>query len=199
MNETLKYFCEGREAETVWFTQMAELGRHMWDLLREGQFTDVRLIIESRTYDCHKVVLASAKGYFRALLRHDFSEKQSGTIAIRTRDPYDHFALVLKTIYTGDLSFVTDRNAVPLHALALYFRLPDLRAAAEQKFRLLHRLPPSDLLDQISRVDYPIIPEPLAEFLAAAFPRICELDGCFSLPRDSRFRRTFVSPKPSHN
>jgi hypothetical protein len=160
----------------------------MWDLLQERQFTDVRLVVEDRTYDCHKVVLGSVKGYFRDLFLHDFREKQSGTITIRTRDPYEHFPLVLKSIYTGDLSFVKDRNAIPLHALALYLRLPNLRAAAEQKFCLLHQLPPSDLIDQISQVAYPVLPESLVELLAGAFPHICEVNQCLYLPRESLLR-----------
>jgi hypothetical protein len=159
---------------------MFSLGAEMWAFAERREFTDVILDLGGYEYHCHRVVLASIPGYFRNLFHRGFSESRSERITIRANDPCLVFEHVLRFLYTSETSMVTPQNAIPIHALALYFHLPVLAEAAESMFASI--TDPSEALTTIVRIRSLILPPTLLGFLAQSFPTLSRHSVIYELP-----------------
>jgi hypothetical protein len=141
----------------------------MWELLQKRKFIDVVIHIDGRDYECHRLVLASVGGYFYDLLMMDFSESNRDEIELHIPDPTGFFSELLKYVYTKDLAFVGEHNALAVWSLALYFRLPDLKAHAESFFGKLNDATVARVLDQVKQSPGPFLPRAVADFIARSF------------------------------
>jgi hypothetical protein len=154
----------------------------MWDFQQEKKFTDLVIHIGSDTYECHKLVLASVPGYFRDLFCLDFEESVREEITIRAPNPSGVFSDVLRYLYLSDLSVVTAENALFLYLQAVYFRLPELKRAAETVFDRIDIHGVIEVLKQASGLRPPFVPPKLVEFLARSFHQYSTMPVFSDLP-----------------
>jgi hypothetical protein len=146
---------------------MSSLGAELWGMVLRHEFTDTVLILGTREYACHRAVLAATPGYFADLFRHKFCEQSCSYISIRINDPCDAFIHVLHFIYTGNTSQITRINAIAIHTLASYFRLPALAQAAELEFASI--TDPTDALRMVTQAEPCLLPPKLVDFFAQSF------------------------------
>ena len=116
--------------------------RAMAELWRAGELCDFTVKVESSTYACHKLVLASASSYFRALLPGD-----------RYADSHDHelndmqsavFDRLLTFVYDGECSVADDMLPALLEA-ASRLQVDSLQAVAAEA--LMHGLSAANCID----------------------------------------------------
>lgn len=85
---------------------------------RQGHFSDVTILTQTRTYKAHRMVLAFSSEFFEAMLLGEFQETQTSVIDLRdTFDPRDIFPEVLRMMYSGRVD-ITQSTAVPLLAMS---------------------------------------------------------------------------------
>lgn len=102
----------------------------VFDALEEmyfaGRHTDVEVIVEGKSFRCHKIVLASISQYFDAMFSSGMRECIDGVVRLQGIDSAT-FVDILDFIYSGKLNVCTE-NADEL-----------LRAATLFQIKLLHR------------------------------------------------------------
>ncbi|XP_043647196.1 kelch-like protein 40b isoform X2 [Drosophila teissieri] len=70
-------------------------------LLENKKFTDCHIEVEKESFECHKVILASASEFFERMFLSDFKESQSGKFVLTDVQP-GTFAHFLHYVYTYD-------------------------------------------------------------------------------------------------
>ncbi len=107
------------------------LGENLGKLLVGGDFSDVTLHCGSRTFSCHKNVLASRSDVFSAMFSHkDTTESQRNEVTISDTDP-DVLEQLLQFIYT-DRCDELPAMAGSLLTEADKYNLPRLKATCEE-------------------------------------------------------------------
>ena len=115
-----------------------DLTPSLQSLWEEGQLCDLTLISkDDQTFEAHKIILAAASGYFRALfvgagrhLRESFDRDRSANEQI-IRLPAvsgDSLRSVLEIIYNKQIS-ISDENVEDLLAASNYLDIPVIREA----------------------------------------------------------------------
>lgn len=94
--------------------------------LESGDFADLELRTERRSYQVHRILLIYSSDYFSSLLTSDFKEKNSAVIELKLEDPEDLFPKVLQFIYEGHIE-ISESNAMPLLALSDHYLINPLR------------------------------------------------------------------------
>lgn len=80
------------------------------DYFRSGQFADVTIITERRTYRAHRMVLAFSSEFFEAMLLSDFQESHTDVIDLtKLDDPHNIFPEVMKILYCGRVELNTEK------------------------------------------------------------------------------------------
>jgi hypothetical protein len=157
--------------------------RNMWAFQQTSRVVDLTIVIGKQQYECHRIVLGSIPGYFEDLLAQGFRESHpnSERIHIRVPDPALVFHDILKYLYTGDLSFITDKNALPVYFLSAYFQLPELQKRAEDRFKEISREQCLAALNFLDRIPAPIIPDSFVDCLASNFFRLSDIPSFVSI------------------
>jgi hypothetical protein len=86
-------------------------------------------------------------------------------------------------VTTKDLAFLGGHNALAVWSLALYFRLPDLKAHAESFFAKLNRTMAVRVLDQVRQSPVPFLPRVIADFIAPLFYDLSTTAGFVDTPQ----------------
>ncbi|XP_061169051.1 kelch-like protein 24 [Saccostrea echinata] len=72
-------------------------------LYESSQYTDVEIVVESRTFHCHRLILAAMSPYFDAMFSSGMIESQNHKVNIQNV-PSSTFNLILQFIYSGTLA-----------------------------------------------------------------------------------------------
>ena len=107
----------------------SRLATTMAELRNSGQLCDVVLASQGKTFNAHKIVLASSSSFFRSLFTVDMSEKDKHTIDMENIDPAT-MSRVLDYVYTGSISEPKAQDARELYLAADYLILPGLKHKA---------------------------------------------------------------------
>ena len=124
-----------------------DLTPSLQSLWKEGQLCDLTLVSsDSQTFEAHRIILAAASGYFRALfvgagrhLRESFDRDRSANEQI-IRLPAvsgDSLRSVLEIIYNKQIS-ISDENVEDLLAASNYLDIPVIREACCQVHHCWH-------------------------------------------------------------
>ncbi|EDV51477.1 uncharacterized protein Dere_GG13879 [Drosophila erecta] len=71
------------------------------NLLENKKFCDCHIEVKKQTFECHKVILASASEFFERMFLSDFNESKSGKFVLNDVQP-ETFAHFLHYVYTYD-------------------------------------------------------------------------------------------------
>ena len=107
----------------------SRLATTMAEFRNSGQLCDVVLASQGKTFNAHKIVLASSSSFFRSLFTVDMSEKHKHTIDMENIDPAT-MSRVLDYVYTGSISESKAQDARELYLAADYLILPGLKHKA---------------------------------------------------------------------
>ena len=114
-----------------------DLTPSLQSLWKEGQLCDLTLISsDNQIFEAHKIILAAASGYFRALfvgagrhLRESFDKARSDTQSIRLPAVSgDSLRSVLEVLYNKDLN-ISEANVENLLSASNYLDIPVIREA----------------------------------------------------------------------
>lgn len=89
-------------------------------LYRNNVFADVKIIVGSDVFNCHRIILAGSSGYFYAMLTSEFKEKCQSEIRLQEIDPAAA-GVIFSYCYGNSLDFscLTLEALENLYALAL--------------------------------------------------------------------------------
>lgn len=93
----------------------------MW---REGLLTDVRLVVQDRTFSVHKVTLAASSPYFQGLFMSQMTESRAESLELHDIDT-DVLEEILSFMYTGEARLTGFEFAARLLAAADRFLMID--------------------------------------------------------------------------
>uniref|UniRef100_A0A8C1SXT1 Kelch-like family member 6 n=1 Tax=Cyprinus carpio TaxID=7962 RepID=A0A8C1SXT1_CYPCA len=85
----------------------------------EDSLIDVSLLIQGQSFQCHRVVLAAASHYFRAMFCNDLREKHEENINIKGIDA-DTMRILLEYTYTSKVIITKDNVQRMLEAASLF-------------------------------------------------------------------------------
>ncbi|XP_052475430.1 kelch-like protein 6 [Carassius gibelio] len=85
----------------------------------EDSLIDVTLIVQGQSFQCHRVVLAAASHYFRAMFCNDLREKHEENINIKGIDA-DTMRILLEYTYTSKVIITKDNVQRMLEAASLF-------------------------------------------------------------------------------
>lgn len=108
----------------------------------DNHFCDVVLICKAASFPCHKITLASASPYFRAMFTHGMMETKKTEICINNIEP-PILSTILDFIYTAEIS-VTEANVCDLMQASCMLALPHVTEACTTF--LGHQLDPSNCI-----------------------------------------------------
>nr|XP_005991271.2 PREDICTED: kelch-like protein 6 [Latimeria chalumnae] len=107
------------------------------NLRLENSLTDVVLCVDGREFSCHRVVLAAASNYFRAMFCNDLKEKNEEKIVIKGIDA-ESMQILLDYTYTSKV-LITQQNVQRiLEAASLFQFLRMVDACANFLTEALH-------------------------------------------------------------
>lgn len=113
----------------------------VYDSLEEmyfsGRHTDVEIIVQDKSFRCHKIVLASVSQYFDAMFLSGMRECYDGVVTLQGIET-NTFIDILDFVYSGKLNICTE-NAEDL-----------LRASTLFQIKLLHQKCEDFLIEHIS-------------------------------------------------
>jgi len=103
-------------AKKIDFTDghLAQVG----ELFLSDLFSDVTLVVEGQSLSAHRVILAAKSDYFRTLLTSGMKESYSKEVELKDT-PIQAFRLLLRFIYTGQMSLEEQELEVVLDVLGL--------------------------------------------------------------------------------
>ncbi|KAK6478499.1 kelch-like protein 6 [Huso huso] len=153
------------------------------NLRLENSLTDVTLYVDGMEFPCHRVVLAAASNYFRAMFCNDLKEKHEDTIAIKGVDS-ETMKILLDYTYTSKVLITKQNVQRILEAASLFQFLRMVDACANFLTEVLHpdncvgilRLADTHSLDTLrTRVQ---------NFLIQNFPQVVTYEEFLDLPED---------------
>jgi hypothetical protein len=81
----------------------------------KDDYTDVTIIVEDASFQCHRALLISRSEYFRGVLSGHFKETTEATPTIVIKDiPKEIFIKVLEFVYTNTVLDIQDCELVRL-------------------------------------------------------------------------------------
>uniref|UniRef100_A0A8D0GIH3 Kelch like family member 6 n=1 Tax=Sphenodon punctatus TaxID=8508 RepID=A0A8D0GIH3_SPHPU len=107
------------------------------NLRLENALTDVILCVESMEFSCHRVVLAAASNYFRAMFCNDLKEKYEEKILIKGVDA-ETMQILLDYTYTSKVMITKQNVQKVLEAASLFQFLRMVDACASFLTESLH-------------------------------------------------------------
>ena len=99
-------------------------------LFGDRNFCDVKLMVNGKNFHAHKNILAARSSVFAAMFRHEMAEKINNTVKITDID-HEVFEEVLRYIYMGETSSLTDETAIELLIAADKYELNRLKIICE--------------------------------------------------------------------
>ena len=99
-------------------------------LFGDRNFCDVELMVNGKHFHAHKNMLAARSSVFAAMFKDEMAEKINNTVEITDID-HEVFEEVLRYIYTGETSSLTDEIAMKLLVAADKYELNRLKIICE--------------------------------------------------------------------
>ena len=93
-------------------------------------FSDIKLTVNGKDFHAHKIMLAARSSVFAAMFEHEMTENINNTVNI-TDISYNIFEEVLRYIYTGKISSLSDETAIELLVAADKYELNRLKIICE--------------------------------------------------------------------
>lgn len=77
-------------------------------------FSDIRIVVEGKTYNCHKIILSSVSEFFERLLNTECKETSSGVIKLEDVQS-SAFDIIYEFIYSaGDASVLNKTSTLTI-------------------------------------------------------------------------------------
>ncbi|GCC23587.1 kelch-like protein 6 isoform X1 [Chiloscyllium punctatum] len=153
------------------------------DLRLDSSLTDVVLCVDKREFSCHRVVLAAASSYFRAMFCNDLKEKHEEKIVIKGVDA-DTMQMLLEYTYTSKVSITRQNVQATLEAASLFQFLRMVDACASFLMDAVHpdncvgilRLADTHSLDSLRRR--------VQSYIIQNFPQVLTHEEFLELPAE---------------
>ncbi|OCT81052.1 kelch-like protein 6 [Xenopus laevis] len=126
---------ENRKFDDPGFTLALQSG--LENLRLENSLTDVALCVGDKVFPCHRVVLAAASNYFRAMFCNDLKEKYEEKIIIQGVDP-ETMQIILDYTYTSKVVITKFNVQKILEAASLFQFLRMVDACSSFLTEALH-------------------------------------------------------------
>lgn len=101
------------------FEDLQLLSEDVGKLYHNDAYSDVDLIVNSRRFGVHKVILAARSLYFQALFFGPFQERNSKEVHLNEETTVEAFEVVLQYIYNGKMSYSEKSENQILEVLSL--------------------------------------------------------------------------------
>lgn len=92
--------------------------QELYKFYQSQTMCDVTLVVGSRSFCCHRIVLACVSTYFRAMFTSQMSEAQSNSITIHDLDEAA-FELLIQFAYTARIKFTTENVQTLLYTSSI--------------------------------------------------------------------------------
>ncbi|XP_053163754.1 kelch-like protein 6 isoform X1 [Hemicordylus capensis] len=153
------------------------------NLRLENSLTDVTLCVGSMKFSCHRVVLAAASNYFRAMFCNDLKEKYEEKIVIRGVDA-ETMQILLDYTYTSKVLITKENVQKVLEAASLFQFLRMVEACSNFLNEALHpencvgilRLADTHSLDKLK--------QQVKNYIIQNFTQVLNYDEFLELPAD---------------
>ncbi|KAM6443199.1 kelch-like protein 6 [Liasis olivaceus] len=153
------------------------------NLRLENSLTDVTLCVGSMQFSCHRVVLAAASNYFRAMFCNDLKEKNEEKIVIKGVDA-ETMQILLDYTYTSKVLITKENVQKVLEAASLFQFLRMVEACSSFLKEALHpencvgilRLADAHSLDKLK--------EQVENYIVQNFTQVLNYDEVCELPAD---------------
>ncbi|XP_070577345.1 BTB/POZ domain-containing protein 17-like isoform X1 [Ptychodera flava] len=101
------------------------------NLFNNPEISDITILVGSKKYHAHKVILAHSSDVFKVMLMSDkWKDADQGEIQLEDTQCEAVFGQFLEYLYTGKVHITTDK-AVPLLILADKYNVPELKESWE--------------------------------------------------------------------
>ncbi|XP_060711332.1 BTB/POZ domain-containing protein 9 [Hemiscyllium ocellatum] len=110
------------------------LSEHVGALIHREEYSDVTFLVEKKRFTAHRVILAARCQYFRALLYGGMREAHSQAEIPLEDTPAEAFTMLLKYIYTGQVTLSNEKEEILLDFLSLAHKygFPELEDATSE-------------------------------------------------------------------
>ncbi|XP_078062299.1 BTB/POZ domain-containing protein 9-like [Mustelus asterias] len=110
------------------------LSEHVGFLIHHEEYSDVTFLVEKKRFAAHRVILAARCQYFRALLYGGMRESHSHAEIPLEDTPAEAFTMLLKYIYTGQVTLSNEKEEILLDFLSLAHKygFPELEDATSE-------------------------------------------------------------------
>ncbi|XP_063444751.1 kelch-like protein 24 [Mytilus trossulus] len=98
--------------------------------LSNEEFTDIKIIIDDKTFNCHRIVLSIMSPYFSAMFASGMKECQDGVVHLQNVES-EAFEKILKFIYGGQ-DFIDTENVDSLLQAAVMLQIKCLQERCEE-------------------------------------------------------------------
>lgn len=128
MDRALTIICKARLMKDghTRFEGFHNLSANFEELFLTRHKCDVKLKVQEKVFEAHKLILEARSPVFSAMFQHKMTESISGVVVIPDLNP-EHFNDFLRFVYTGKLDIVTSQNAMDLYTAADKYDFIDLR------------------------------------------------------------------------
>jgi len=103
----------------------------LFELLQTGELADVDVVVNGKTFACHKAILGAKSPFFKACFVHNMKEKATGKITIESGIDCDTVYDMLVYIYGGKIEKIEDKCG-KLLAAADQYDLKHLKRQCEE-------------------------------------------------------------------
>ncbi|MGH0116604.1 UNVERIFIED_CONTAM: hypothetical protein FKN15_014804 [Acipenser sinensis] len=153
------------------------------NLRLENSLTDVTLCVDGMEFPCHRVVLAAASNYFRAMFCNDLKEKHEDTIAIKGVDS-ETMKILLDYTYTSKVLITKQNVQRILEAASLFQFLRMVDACANFLTEVLHPDNCVGILRLADTHSLDTLRTQVQNFLIQNFPQVVTYEEFLDLPED---------------
>ncbi|XP_067219965.1 kelch-like protein 6 isoform X2 [Chanodichthys erythropterus] len=177
---------ENREDGQVMFEDSVFAGylqEGLHSLRLEDSLTDVSLHVQGQSFQCHRVVLAAASHYFRAMFCNDLREKHEENVNLKGLDA-DTMRILLEYTYTSKITITKDNVQRMLEAASL-FQFPRIVDACASY--LAEALYPENCVGILHLADVHSLESLKAQvrtYIIQNFSQVVEHDEILELPAD---------------
>uniref|UniRef100_A0A8C6XBJ4 BTB domain-containing protein n=1 Tax=Naja naja TaxID=35670 RepID=A0A8C6XBJ4_NAJNA len=177
-----------KEAAIFWGGRInlekTRLGRNGLENLRlENSLTDVTLCVGNMHFSCHRVVLAAASNYFRAMFCNDLKEKYEEKIVIKGVDA-EIMQILLDYTYTSKMLITKENVQKVLEAASLFQFLRMIEACSRFLKEALHPENCVGILRLADAHSLDTLKQQVENYIVQNFTQVVNYDEVCELPAD---------------
>ncbi|XP_060624148.2 kelch-like protein 6 [Anolis sagrei] len=153
------------------------------NLRLENSLTDVTLCVGSMSFSCHRVVLAAASNYFRAMFCNDLKEKYEEKIVIKGVDA-ETMQILLDYTYTSKVLITKENVQKILEAASLFQFLRMVEACSNFLNEALHPENCVGILRLADTHSLETLKQHVKNYIIQNFTQVLNYDEFLELPLD---------------